>query len=400
MEARQFFLEEWTEILGTTQPLPDRAARITAPVEGRVASVLRDAHGQPLAEGSLVKKGDVIVRLDDGVARANRAKMAATLEESKQHAKQAEYAVKLAEIDVRRLKELNAGTGTSGGIGTLALVSRIEQEKAQVVLDEARSKQKAAELGHLAVEQELQALDEQLKLYTLTAPITGRLGRILVVQGQTITPGAPVADVVDLGEEIDLLCFVPPRVARKLKEGQAARVGGTDDTAPGKVAAEGQDTAEGDGKKPANPEGKIVFIADQAETDTGNFAVKVRFPNKDLGLRGNTTLRLRVQTNPGKACLTLPESAVMEDQDPPTVIVVEDYKQETNKDGKEEETGKARKLRVKLGLRDRTLHLVEIVSLDDPEKKWQGTLDTAKFVVERGQGLRNGDAMKLEVDED
>ena len=85
--------------------------------------------------------------------------------------------------------------------------------------------------------------------------------------------------------------------------------------------------------------------------------------------------------------------------DPPAVIVVEDYKQET-KDGKEEETGKARKLRVKVGLRDRVLHLVEIVALDDPEKKWQGTLESAKFVVERGQGLRNGDAMKLEVDED
>src|SRR5205807_2036045 len=26
MEARQFFIEEWTEVIGTTQPLPDRAA--------------------------------------------------------------------------------------------------------------------------------------------------------------------------------------------------------------------------------------------------------------------------------------------------------------------------------------------------------------------------------------
>jgi hypothetical protein len=143
-----------------------------------------------------------------------------------------------------------------------------------------------------------------------------------------------------------------------------------------------------------------VFLAEQAEPDTGNFAVKVRFPNTELKLRGNTTLRLRIQTDPGKACLTLDESAVMEDQDPPAVIVVEDYKQEKNKDGKEEETGKARKLRVKLGLRDRVLHLVEIVSLDDPEKKWQGTLDTAKFVVERGRGLRNGDAIKLEVEDE
>src|SRR5262249_21626118 len=29
-------LEEWTQLVGTTMPLPDRVARITAPIEGRV----------------------------------------------------------------------------------------------------------------------------------------------------------------------------------------------------------------------------------------------------------------------------------------------------------------------------------------------------------------------------
>jgi multidrug efflux pump subunit AcrA (membrane-fusion protein) len=134
--------------------------------------------------------------------------------------------------------------------------------------------------------------------------------------------------------------------------------------------------------------------------DTGNFAVKVRFPNTDLHLRGNVTLRLRVLTTPGKAALTLPESAIMEDQDPPAVLVVEDYKQEKTPAGKEIETGKARRLRVRLGIRDRVLHLAEILGLDDPEKKWQGTLETAKFIIEKGLGLRNGDAVKLEVEED
>ena len=37
---RQLFLEEWTELVGTTEPLPDHAARVTAPVEGRVSAVL------------------------------------------------------------------------------------------------------------------------------------------------------------------------------------------------------------------------------------------------------------------------------------------------------------------------------------------------------------------------
>jgi hypothetical protein len=43
---------------------------------------------------------------------------------------------------------------------------------------------------------------------------------------------------------------------------------------------------------------------------------------------------------------------------------------------------------------------VEILSVDDPEKKWQGSLDSAKFVIEKGQGLRTGDAIKLEQEEE
>src|SRR6516164_9079783 len=70
-EARQLLLEEWTETVGTTQPLPARAARITAPVEGQVLSVLQGKDGAVVEEGQRVRKGDVIVRLDSSLAQAN-----------------------------------------------------------------------------------------------------------------------------------------------------------------------------------------------------------------------------------------------------------------------------------------------------------------------------------------
>jgi len=105
-------------------------------------------------------------------------------------------------------------------------------------------------------------------------------------------------------------------------------------------------------------------------------------------------------TTPGKEALTLPESAIRQDEDPPTVVVVDNYKKEVNKEGKEEETGVARILRVKTGIHDHVLGLVEIISVEDPEKKWQGDLETARFVTEKGNGLRNGDLIKLEQEED
>ena len=292
---------------------------------------------------------------------------------------------------LRRLQEL----AKKPAIADTPLVTPIELEKAQVTLDGAKSKLRGAEIRLAMGAKELKALNEQLQLYMLTAPIDGRLGRILVVPGQTLSVGTLVAEIINIEDQIDVLCFVPPSVARKLKKDeQEARIGTIDDMvlAGGKV---------GD-KKLASASGKVVYIADQAEIDTGNFAIKVRFPNKGLGLRGNTTLRIRVQTNPGKACLTLPEEAVQQDQDPPTVIAVENYEKKkiNSEDKTESEVGVARILNAKLGIHDRELKLFEIVSVWDTEKKWQGNLETTRFVTEKGNGLRNGDLIKLEQEED
>src|SRR5438270_6208893 len=227
MEPREFFIKEWTDMVGTTQPLPEHAARLTAAVEGRVLSVLRKPDGKPVSEGDWVKKGDVIVQLDDRIARANRDKTEAAQEDLKQGIKQAELDVRVADIDLRRLQEL----AKKPAIGDTPLVTPIELEKAQVTLDGAKSKLRGAEIRLAMGAKELKALNEQLQLYMLTAPIDGRLGRILVVPGQTLSVGTPVAEVINIEDQIDLLCFVAPNVAGKLKEGQSARLGTVDEMA-------------------------------------------------------------------------------------------------------------------------------------------------------------------------
>jgi multidrug efflux pump subunit AcrA (membrane-fusion protein) len=293
----------------------------------------------------------------------------------------ADLGVKQAAIEVKRLQDLKQQQKP----GERPLVPEVQMETALVAEETAKAHARAAVVKLEAADEEVASLDRQLQFYTLTAPRKGRLGRLQVVVGQTLAIGAAVADIVDIDDEIDVLCFVPAAEVRKLKVGQPARIGSVE---------KGPDAEAG-----ADPEGSLVFIADQAEPETGNFAVKVRFPNRDLKLRANSVVRVRVLTRPGKACWALPEGAVMEDQDPPVVIVVEDIEPKMNADGKEEQVGKARRLRAVLGMRSRLLHQVEIVRLDDPEKKWQGSLDSAQFVVEKGQGLQTGDAVRLEEEE-
>ena len=64
----------------------------------------------------------------------------------------------------------------------------------------------------------------------------------------------------------------------------------------------------------------------------------------------------------------------------------------------------ARRMKVAIGMRDRILHQVEILSLDDPEKdpskRWTGSVRDALIVVEGGSGLQTGDAVKLDAGDD
>jgi multidrug efflux pump subunit AcrA (membrane-fusion protein) len=247
---RQLVLEEWTELVGTAEPLADHAARVTAPVEGRVLSVLRDAAGKTLMEGQRVREGDVLARLDATVLLTTRDKAVSAKRVAQAEKETSEFAVKQAELELRRLNELKRQQENRPA-GAVQLVPPIEVEKAEMALAAARARVRADEVKLVASDDEITSLDRQLKLYTLMAPRDGRLGRFQVVVGQTLAAGATVAEVIDVEDEIDVLCYVPASDVRKLRVGQPVRVGGVE-----------RDPSDGG----ADPEGKIVFIADQAPT--------------------------------------------------------------------------------------------------------------------------------------
>lgn len=390
VNPRSLVLAQWADLDGTTQPLPQHAARVSAPVQGVVRSVLTGEDGKPIHEGQLVHADDVIVQLDTRLVEADRARAQANLKDLEAQQDQAKIAVDLAQMQVRQLEGMmNRSTSSGGGgLGQLQLVSPVELDRARLTLKTAQSQEQGAAAKQRAATQELKTFDLQLGLYSLRAPITGRLGMIQVGPGQSIAPGTPVADVLDL-DEIEALCYVAPHTRARLAHDQPARVV--------RVKENGQPDLG-----PAN--GKVVFLAPQAQTDTGNFAVKVHFPNKDGRLLANTVIRVQVQTQPEKDRLTIPESALLEDQDPPAVIVVDDLKTIKVMDEgeeKEQKVGKARRLVATVGVRDREWHVVEILGLKDPEKKGSVPVEEALVVTKGANGLRDGDPVRIaEEDED
>jgi RND family efflux transporter MFP subunit len=382
-------LEEWTELVGTTVPVPDHSARVSAAVEGRVISVLGESNGKPLAEGQRVEKGTVLAQLDPSITQANLAKAEADRDVLREEEHQAQLALELANSESNRLRKLKEEEDARPAGSRTPLVSPVDVYKAGMALKDAESKLRGAQAKLAAGVKAEDALRAQLKLLTLTAPIGGRLGRLQVVPGQSLSVGATVADIVDLDEQIDVLCFVPPGVVRRLQLGQQAMSGPIE-----------KDPAD----NTSDAAGQVEYIAEQAEPETGNFAVKVRFANKDARLRANRVLRIRILTQPGRECLSLPEAAVSEDQEVPTVVIVEGIKTEKNDEGKEETTGVARRLQVTLGVRDRILHQIEILGLEDPDReakvKWQGDPREQQYVVEGGLGLQTGDKVKLDAGDD
>src|SRR5262249_109201 len=149
----------------------------------------------------------------------------------------------------RRLNDLKKQQDTRRD--PLQLVSPIELEKAGVTLETAKATVQSFDSKLEAADKEVAALDHELQLYTLTAPRSGRLGRLQVVVGQTLPVGSVVAEIVDIDEAIDVLCFVPAADARKLQLGQTARIGS--------VEGNRDNTA---GSPGADPEGKVEYIAD------------------------------------------------------------------------------------------------------------------------------------------
>ena len=345
-KAEEEPLTETIDLFGSIQPLPNHAAVITANVSAPVMSILKDAQGKPVVEGQRVQRGDVIVQLYDLLM--------------KEQLKQADVDVRTAKRKVEQQLQIKKQTPSA--------FSQFDLDNAEFALEAAESK--------------LNSMKEQLNLYTLKAPISGRLGRIRIQPGQAVSPGTVVADVIDLEAEVDALCFVAPHDARKLRPHQRAILG----------------TAENEG-----PEGEVVFIAPQAEADTGLIAVKVRFPNRapffwQREWRANTAAHVQVTTQSRPRTWVIPLAALMEDQDPPAVAVIRDLKTEKNKEGKEERLGKAQILAAEIGLRDRD-H-VELLSLKTRDKKESVPIAETWFIIKGGHGLRDDDPVKLEEEEE
>jgi multidrug efflux system membrane fusion protein len=215
----------------------------TVNVRAQVNGELKAVH---FTEGEDVCKGDELFTLDRRPYDAAVKQADAALAKSR--------AVRAgAKLDLERVERINAG----------GAAARAELEAAQTALA-------AAEATVAAEEAAVHSAQLQAAFTTITAPIDGRTGGLLVTVGNIVTANDPAPLVV-------INQISPIFVSFALPENQLQQVAATQTKQPLKVTA----IPRGGGTP---VDGELAFIDNAVDPTTGTVQLKGRFTNDDRRL--------------------------------------------------------------------------------------------------------------------
>lgn len=270
-----------TEPLPITNELPGRIAptRI-AEVRPRVSGIITQ---RVFEQGSIVKEGDVLYRIDPEVFKVQVASAEATLARAKAQQMQASQ-------QADRQRELKKANVTS--------TQQVEDAIANLAIADADVA--AAEAG-------LSTAKLNLQYANVTAPISGRIGRALITEGALV--GANGADILATIQQLDPVYadFTQPaadliRLRKALESGGVMSPGGD---APVRLIMD-------DGTVYEHP-GKLLFSEATVDATTGQVTLRGQFPNPDRDLLPGMYVRVQIEQGIEKAAIAVPVQSVQRD---------------------------------------------------------------------------------------
>jgi RND family efflux transporter MFP subunit len=245
---------------------------VSAEASGKVIEVRAD-------EGDAVKKGSVIVRLDDELAALGVAQAEAQVAMARANAAKMKR-------DLRRAEELFGTKDISE--------SRIE---------EVRLGAETAEAALQSAEVALKMGRRQLADTQVRSPINGKVAVRRVDVGEMVAPGAPVATVVDLSR-VNVRIMVSETEIAKFRVGQKAHL---------TVAAYPNERFEG----------KVSKVGLKADFQTRSFSVEIVVArNPDERLKAGMIARAEVEVRTYADVLLIPQDAVLDRSGEKSVYVV------------------------------------------------------------------------------
>jgi membrane fusion protein (multidrug efflux system) len=255
--ARKEFAYE-VEALGTLRA--NESVDITAKVADRVAAI-------HFSEGQQVRKGNVLIELDNTEARADLAAAEAAASDSRSQYK--------------RSQELFATKALSE--------AQLDQLQATLLANEAR----------------VAAARSRLADRVITAPFNGRVGLRNVSLGGLVNPGAVITTLDDLSV-VKLDFSVPEQFLSTLQPGW---------TVPAQSTAYSDSTFAG----------RVASVDTRVDPTTRSVAIRALIDNRDGRLRPGMFMTVKLVRPEGEA-LMLPEQAIVPENEQHFVYVVADGK--------------------------------------------------------------------------
>jgi membrane fusion protein (multidrug efflux system) len=266
---------------------PTRASDVRARVAGVVQKRL-------YKEGSVVKEGDPLVQIDPAPFRAAYAQAAANLE-------QAEASAKNAGVAANRNREL----------AKQSLVSRMQ-------LDDAEALERTSAAQVSSARAQLQAARINLSYANVTAPISGRAGRMRVLEGTLVGQGD--ATLITTVEQVDRLFVFFDQPAADFERLMRAQASGAVTVAEGKQAELRIVLPDGS----VYPHvGRLDFSDYTVNPVTGAVAFRGIVPNPDHALLPGMFVTVRLMAGTLKQGFRVPQLAVQRDGQGPYVLVVD-----------------------------------------------------------------------------
>lgn len=278
--------------VGLVTELPGRleASRV-AEVRARAAGILQE---RLFREGSDVKAGQPLFRIDSAPYAASARSAQASLARAEANAVQA----KALADRYKPLVEANA-------------VSK--QEYANAV-----ASQKSAEADVGVARASVTTANINLGYASVTAPISGRIGRALVTEGALVGQGDATALAVI--QQINPLYVNFTQSANDVMKLRSAMAAGQFKRADGPDAASVRVVLEGGGEY-ALP-GKLLFSDLTVDSTTGQITLRAELPNPKGELLPGLYVRVRIEQAQVSNGITLPQQAVTRTQQGDTVTVV------------------------------------------------------------------------------
>jgi membrane fusion protein, multidrug efflux system len=264
------------EAIGTVQPIA--TVVVKSRIDGQIVKV-------PIHDGQEVKAGDTLFVLDSRAVEAQARQAEAQLARDR-----AEFA------NAKREAERQA-----------QLVSK--NYTAAATYDTAQTKAATLEATVRADEAALDNMKVQITYYTITTPIDGHVGAVLLKVGNNVKANDTITlATVNQLHPIYVAFSVPQRELPAIREAS--------------VGHELQVTATVPGDSGAPETGKLAFIDNAVDSTTGTIALKAVFDNANdhlwPGQFVNASLTLRVEPN----ALVIPTQAVQVGQNGSYVYVI------------------------------------------------------------------------------